>query len=637
MCGICGIYNKNSQEIVQETIIKMRDVMLNRGPDEAGLYIAPYIGLGHRKLNLTSISHRGHQPISNEDGTLRIVMDGRIYNFLELLSALVEKGHKFISQTDPEVLIHGYEEWGIDGLLKRINGMFAFAIWDSRHNELILVRDRFGEKPLFYMENNGKIYFASDIKSIYIGYNNNLTIDYEAIDYFLHSYCIPQEYSIFKEIKKVFPAHYVRFGMNKKSSNCYWYLSFAPKLKMEENEYIENIKDILVSAIKRRISNNASIGIFLSGGVDSSLLVALTANISDLPVKTFSMGVEEESYNELKYARKVAERCSTEHHELIVEPDALNILPEIIWAYGEPFADSSQIPTYYLSRIAKEHVNVVLNGEGGDEAFCGYSSVARYLKHIYRKYVPPFLRKDLLPSISNSLISIFGQRGIIRKFNTLTESGRESFIDTFKMSNVFGFKHKDKLYTYEFKENLSSYKFCDIYEKYFYLADGINEIDKEHFIQIKTRLPNDYLTKMDVATMMNSLEARSPFLDYELMEFTAGIPTNSKVKHGKEKFLLKKLAGSFVPHEVIYRKKWGFGIPIKYWLREKYGVRLKEILLSERAKKRGYFEVDYINKLIDEHLTGKFDHSSRLWALLCFELWHLMFIDKILKPETKLT
>jgi asparagine synthase (glutamine-hydrolysing) len=534
-------------------------------------------------------------------------------------------------------LIHGYEEWGIEGLLGRINGMFAFAIWDSKKEELILCRDRLGVKPLFYMEKNGKVYFSSDIKSIWLAEEKDLTLNYEAIDHFLYSYCIPQEYSIFNEVKKVFPANYIRFNKNKTSIKSYWHLSFAIKEKMDEVEYIEQLENKLMLAVKRRMISDVPLGAFLSGGVDSSIIVAMMANISDFPVKTFSIGVKEESYNELKFAGMVAEKYSTEHHEFIVEPDALSILPEIIWSYGEPFADASQIPTFYVSKMTKGYVTVALTGDGGDESFCGYDSIAvQYFASLYRNYLPSFLGNSLLPLIANALTPLARRHGIVRKIKTLTEYGNGNFSDTFKNIGIFGFGHSDKLYSPEFKKKLMGHIPTDIYEKYAVSADGINEVDKALYIDIKTRLPNDYLTKVDVATMMNSLEARSPFLDYELMEFAARIPSNIKLKYGKQKYLLKKLASRFLPLDVIYRKKCGFGIPIGFWFRGKFKSLIKEILLSDMAVKRGYFEMNYVKNILEEHLTGRCDHKYRLWALLCLELWHLMFIDKVITTKTNL-
>lgn len=629
MCGICGIYSKNYPDVGAGNIVKMRDVMIDRGPDDAGLYTAPHIGMGHRRLSIIDISAAGHQPMSNEDETLWIVFNGEIYNFPALRSELLEKGHMFRSVTDTEVLIHGYEEWGIEQLLSRLNGMFAFALWDSVNEELILARDRLGVKPLFYMEKDGKVYFSSDIKSIYAAYERDLEIDYRAMDHFLYSYCIPQGYTIFSDIKKILPAHYAKFGRHKNHSGEYWRLSFASKLMLDEDEYIEQVAARLTAAVRRRLISDVPIGAFLSGGVDSSLVVALMASACNSPVKTFSMGVREESYNELEYARMVAEKYSTEHHEFIIEPDALNILPEIIWAYGEPFADASQIPTYYVSALTKGHVKVALTGDGGDESFCGYGNAAAYhYAYRYRKHVPSFLRNGLLPPLVDALVSVTGRRGIASKIKTLAEYGRGSFKDSLAIGGIFGLAYREKIYTPDFRAKLAGHNPLDILEECLADADGLDEVDKSLYIGIRTALPNDYLTKVDVATMMNSLEARSPYLDYELMEFAAKIPSGSKIKNGEQKYLLKKLAARFVPHAALYRKKWGFGIPIGFWFRDNLSVLLNDVVLGKRAAGRGYFDMGFVRRIVQEHVSGRCDHSYRLWTLLCLELWHLMFIDK---------
>jgi asparagine synthase (glutamine-hydrolysing) len=534
------------------------------------------------------------------------------------------------------VLVHGYEEWGLENLLQKINGMFAFAIWDSTREELILARDRLGVKPLFLMERNGKIYFSSDIKSIYLGCDKELTVDYEAIDHFLYSYCIPQEYSIFKEIKKVLPAHYVRANRQMTVMRPYWHLNFTPKAKGTEEDFVEELKEKLLAAVRKRMISDVSLGAFLSGGVDSSLVTAFMAMLSDSPVKTFSIGFKEESHNELKYAKMVADKYSTEHHELIVEPDAMSILPEIIWSYGEPFADPSQIPTYYVAKTAKNFVTVALTGDGGDESFGGYSNyTAHYFASYYRKYLPDLIGLRVLPQVAEYLVSVMGRRGIVSKIKTLTEYGSVDFADIFKARGIFGFGYREKLYSPELKQKILGHDPTDIYKKYMMFADGLDEVDKALYIDISTRLPNDYLTKVDVATMMNSLEARSPFLDYELMEFAAKIPLKLKLKYGKQKYLLKKLASKYIPYNAIYRKKRGFGIPLGYWFKNNLQFMIKEILMSDKALKRGYFVNSYVKNLAEEHLTGKHEHTYRLWALICLELWHLMFIDKIITAQTE--
>ncbi len=638
MCGICGIYDRNNPGIATESIVRMRDVMIARGPDDAGLHIAPHIGLGHRRLSIIDVSPAGHQPMHNEDKTIWITYNGEIYNFQGLRDTLARKGHIFQSLTDTEVLIHGYEEWGIEKLLSKLNGMYAFAIWDSQKKELILSRDRLGVKPLFYMEKDGKVFFSSDIKSICLSYEKKLALDFCSIDDFLHSYCIPQERSIFAEIKKVLPANYIVFSKNYTSTNEYWHLNFTPKLIMSEYECMEELEKRLLSSVQSRMISDVPLGAFLSGGVDSSLVVALMSAASGSRIKTFSMGVREQDYNELKYARMVAEKYSTEHHEFIVEPDALSILPEIIWAYGEPFADASQIPTYYVSKMTREHVTVALTGDGGDESFCGYrNAVAYHYAYRYRKYMPRFLRDAIVPAVANALVSVAGIRGAAGKLKTLAEYGRGDFKDSLRIGGIFSPDARDGMYTPAFRQKLTGHKPFDILEKYLKDAGGVDEVDKSLYIGIKTALPNDYLTKVDVATMMNSLEARSPYLDYELMEFAARLPSNVKMKYGRQKYILKKLASRYVPHQAIYRKKWGFGIPIGFWFRHG-GMKdlLNSILMSEKAIGRGYFNMNSVRTLINEHLAGQCDHAYKLWSLLCLELWHLMFIDKVISKSDKL-
>ncbi len=619
--------------------MRMRDAMITRGPDAAGLYIDSNIGLGHRRLSIIDISSAGHQPMHNEDKTVWITFNGEIYNFHQLRDILAANGHIFSSLTDTEVLIHGYEEWGIEKLLCKLNGMYAFAIWDSGKKELVLARDRLGVKPLFYLEKDGKVYFSSDIKSIYLAYEKEMELDYRAIDDFLYSYCIPQERSIFSEVKKVLPAHYVAFGKKENYVNEYWRLDFSPKLKMSESEYLDELENRLFSAVRSRMISDVPLGVFLSGGVDSSLVVGLMAVLSGSPIKTFSMGVREESYNELEYSRMVAEKYSTEHHEFIVEPDSLGILPEIIWAYGEPFADASQIPTYYISKITRDHVKVVLTGDGGDESFCGYTwAAAYYYADRYRKYLPHFLRDGVMPMIAGGLVSAMSRCGATGKIKTLTEYGKGSFKESLGLGGIFGRDFREDMYAPDFKQKLMGHNPVETFEKHLINAAGVDEVDKSLYIGIKTALPNDYLTKVDVATMMNSIEARSPFLDYELMEFAAKIPSTSKMKHGKPKYLLKKLASRYVPSQAVYRKKKGFGIPIGFWFKNKEIKNLlEEILLSGRAKRRGYFNISFVKNMITEHLTGKRDHAYRLWTLLCLELWHLMFVDKVISKSHKLS
>ena len=632
MCGICGIYRRGNREIDPGRIIKMRDVMIPRGPDDAGLYIAPHIGLGFRRLSIIDLSSSGNQPMSNEDGSLHLLFNGEIYNFQILKEELLSKGHRFHSRTDTEVLIHGYEEWGLEGMLDRLNGMFAFAIWDHKLEILILARDRAGEKPLFYLEKDGDVYFSSDIKSIWAGYDGELSIDRQAIDAFLYFNCIPQEYTIYQQVCKLPPAHYIVFSAHDSTSRSYWSLSFANQTKQSEEEIIGEVKEKLTHAVQSRMTSDVPLGAFLSGGIDSSLVVALMALNSNRPIKTFSIGFEQQAYNELPFARIVAKRYGTDHHEFIVEPDALKILPEIIWNYGEPFADSSQIPTYYVAKVTREFVTVALTGDGGDESFGGYDNIAaQHFGGIYRRYLPGAMGDRLIPLILDRIGAISGESKLIKRLRTLARYGSRDFSQSLIKGDIFGPGYRNRLYSPEFREALGDHRPHDIFQKYISRADGKTEIDRALYIDIMTRLPNEYLTKVDIATMMNSLEARAPFLDYRLMEYAARIPAKIKVPGGMQKYLLKKIASELLPREILNRPKQGFTPPVAFWMRNTFSGVMKDILLSRRAAERGYFNINYVEELIREHLAESHDHSNRLWALLCLELWHLIFIDRTIR------
>jgi len=377
------------------------------------------------------------------------------------------------------------------------------------------------------------------------------------------------------------------------------------------------------------MTSDVPLGAFLSGGIDSSLIVALMARNSDRPIKTFSIGFKEQAYNELPFARMVAEQYGTDHHEFIVETDALAIMPDIIWNYGEPFADYSQIPTYYVAKVTSEFVKVALTGDGGDESFGGYDNIsAQYFGMLYRKYLPALLGDRLIPRALEKMEALLGKRHILKRMRTLARYGNRNFIDSLIKGYSFSLGQREKLYSDRFKQELAGHNPHNIYRRYIDSADGKNAIDLALYIDIKTQLPNEYLTKVDVATMMNSLETRAPFLDHRLMEYAAKIPAGKKVKGGEQKYLLKKLAAEFIPPEAVYRPKCGFDPPINLWLRNMFTSALREIILDRQARGRGYFNYTYVENLIEEHISGQYNHGRRLWSLLCLELWHLIFIDR---------
>jgi len=634
MCGICGIYNKGSDPVSMGAIIQMRDVMVNRGPDDVGVYIGDHIGLGHRRLSIIDLSEAGRQPLCNEDRRIWLVVNGEIYNYIELRGVLVKAGHIFRSKTDSEVIVHGYEEWGT-GVFEKLNGAFSVAIWDSHKERLILARDRVGKKPLFYMESGGSVIFASDIKSI-MTCVNNLEIDDAAIDCYLTHICVPQAHAIFKGVKKVPPAHYIVFDKNKTSSNRYWYLSFKDKININEDRCLDKMVELLKTTVRDRLISDVPIGAFLSGGVDSSLIVAFMSKFLNRKVKTFSVGFDYEPYNELPHAKRVAEKYSTEHHEFILKADYLDILPRLVWEYGEPFADSSAVPSYYISKIAREHVKVALVGDGGDESFAGYDRTQHIFRALmYKKIMPRFISKNII----SPLLKVIGNNADksyllnrIKFYEDHVNCGARS-----KYKNLMGSIYcREELCSSQFKRRLAGHHPSHEYEGFYDQADGVDDVDKALFIDYNTIMPDDYQVKMDIASMSNSLEIRAPFLDYRMMEFAAAIPSARKLNLWQSKHLLKKLAEKFIPKENIYRRKCGFGVPIGVWFRGDLKPYLYSVILSDRAKKRGYFNYEYVRRIIEEHLAGRGYHEHKLWSLLWLELWHRMFIDKELKPSDSL-
>ncbi len=634
MCGICGIFDTKNRVVDEKIITRMRDIMFSRGPDDAGIYVSNHIGLGHRRLKIIDLSSNARQPMSNEDGSILTVFNGEIYNYRELHDELVSSGHIFKSKSDTEVIIHGYEQWGMD-VLTRLNGMFAFALWNSNKEELVLVRDRIGVKPLFYSTVNGNVYFSSDIKSIKEALNQGLAINNKAIDSYLRFAWIPQELTIYNEVKKVLPAHYIVFDKSSVKTYQYWRLDFNRKLHYKnESDYIDQTIELLDRAVKKRMLSDVPVGAFLSGGIDSSLVVAFLSKNSSIPVKTFSVAFDGEAFNEAHYASRVSRIFHTDHDELLANMAIPEILPKIVLAFGEPYADASQIPTYYLSKKVREHVTVALSGDGGDECFGGYDDV-KIVKaaSIYRNILPITLRNKMLPLFCKWLMNRFRNKAVLHKFHTLIEYGRQSFIDSVRLSSTFNLTDYAKLYTPWFKEQIADHNPYGIYSDYLSSANTIDDIDKALYIDIMTQLPDGYLVKVDVASMMNSLEVRSPFLDYKMMEYAASIPSNIKVKYGMQKHLLKKVAARYLPKEVIYRRKMGFSFNLALMLRTNLKSFAKDILLNSRFKQRGYFNYQWMESMVEEHFNGIRNHTNAIWSLLCLELWHLIFQDKIMNID----
>ncbi len=631
MCGICGIVNFNTLSIDQQKLKKMCAVLFHRGPDEEGFYFDSQVGFGMRRLAIIDLI-TGHQPIHNEEQTVWIICNGEIYNFLELRKELEIKHHKFYTNTDVEVIVHLYEEYGIN-CVNYLRGMFAFALWDKKIKKLFLVRDRIGKKPLFYCFRNGMLLFASEIKSILEYLDSTPEINLNAIDYFLTYQYIPQPITIFKDIYKLPAASYMVCDMKGNYQiKKYWEVDFRKKLNISFEDAKYKIKQILTEATRLRLISDVPIGAFLSGGHDSSIIVGLMAENLQQKVKTFSVGFKEQNFSELRYARIVAKHFGTEHTEIIVEPNMVEILPKLVWFYDQPFADTSMIPSYYVSNVTRKYVKVALNGDGGDENFCGYlryqamKLASLFPFEVFDSSLYVTLSK-LIPNLKVSFI-----KNKLRYFKRfLTALGYPTPTRQVIWHCFFTNELKNFIYSRYMKENVKQNVYNYLIDTY-YKAKAYDIIDKISYIDINTYLPEDLLVKMDIASMANSLEARSPFLDHVLFEFTAQIPSNWKLKYGfKTKYILKEAFKNFLPKEIIKRPKQGFGLPISKWLKEDLKEYVKDILFSEKFAKRGLFEQKKVEFLVNRHFSGKEDHGYRIFALIVLELWFRVYIDKEIK------
>ncbi|MDX1777960.1 MAG: asparagine synthase (glutamine-hydrolyzing), partial [Thermodesulfobacteriota bacterium] len=519
----------------------MASVINHRGPDDEGIYLKGNVGLAHKRLSILDLSTAGHQPMSNEDGSVWIVFNGEIYNFLDLREALIKKGHTFVSRTDTETIIHLYEEKGIE-CVHDLRGMFAFAIWDEQKKRLFCARDRAGKKPFVYAHTKEGFVFASEIKSLLRDPLIDKSLDYRAIHHYLTYQYVPSPLSIFENIKKLPPAHILIYERGKITAQRYWNLSYRNKIHLSSvRDYGERFRDLFEEAVKIRLRSDVPLGAFLSGGIDSSLVVAVMSRLMNQPVKTFSIGFEEEAYDEVKFARLIAEKYETDHHEFTVKPDAVSILPKIVWHYNEPFADSSAIPTYYVSKMTRDFVTVALNGDGGDESFAGYERyLADKLADYYRR-VPSFVREGIIRRAVDILPHSTNRRNFFRRLKRfvkgISETPERRYV---RWICFFDNEMKEDLYTASFKELNREYDSVDLTVRWYERADAKQFLDRTLFVDVMSYLPEDLLVKVDIASMAHSLEARSPVLDHKVMEFAASLPPNLKLRGMETKYLLKE-------------------------------------------------------------------------------------------------
>ena len=630
MCGIAGIIDSKSRELDRTILNSMCEAMSHRGPDDEGYYFnrdsSASVGLGHRRLSIIDLK-TGHQPIHNENKNIWVIHNGEIYNFKDLKSRLEKAGHVFCTNSDAEVIVHAYEEYG-DDLTKHFRGMFSFAIWDGVKKKLILARDRIGKKPLLYTLLNDKLIFASEFKALLRHPEIGRRIDYEAIHHYLTYLCIPAPLTAFKDIRKIPPAHILIYQHGKAILKKYWELDFSKKVKITEQEAVGQIESLLRDAVKVRLISDVPLGVLLSGGLDSSYVTALMKQLSSNEIRTFSVGFSENQFNELPYAELIANRFKTDHVQDYVAPDATMVLPELVERYGEPYADSSALPTYYVCKVARKRVKVVLNGDGGDEVFCGYRRhLAGYLAEKFSISAKTINRTPL-----RAIFNMFPDRpsspnspGNIRRFLDAAEMDRAH--RHMRWIGFFSEELKRDIYTDEFNSKTKDIDSSIFLTELFSKAEGLDSVDAALYIDTMFGLQNDLLVKMDIASMANSLETRSPLLDQYLMEFSASLPSKFKIQNFNLKHIFKKSARGLLPEQILRKPKRGFAIPVDEWFRKPLKEYLIDTVLSERALGRGYFKVEKIKDLIEVHLKGKNNYGQHLWGLLMLELWHRRFID----------
>jgi asparagine synthase (glutamine-hydrolysing) len=628
MCGIAGVVSATRESDITEALVQhMCEQIVYRGPDDEGIHVADGAGLGMRRLSIIDLSG-GHQPVFNEDRSAWIVYNGEVYNFPELRPELEKRGHRFYTKTDTEVIIHLYEEMGAD-CVQKLRGMFALAIYDKKKRKLVLARDRVGKKPLHYALVKDKLYFASEIKSILSVAPELAEINAQGLlDYLYYGY-VPDPLTAFTGIQKLPAGHWLEFENGKIQIRQYWdlpgYNTHVPK---SEEECLEELEHRLLEATRIRLISDVPLGAFLSGGIDSSTVVALMARASSGPVKTFSIGFTKDDFNEAKYARMVARKFGTDHHEMILEPNVVETVEQLTTSLEEPFGDSSMLPTYYVSQMARKHVTVALSGDGGDEIFAGYDRYRIHSNRRFFEYIPEWARRfyrDRLFPLTPPLM-----KG--RKFSyNVTLPWRERYVDG--LSFVPAFERDAPLLSDDFRRVLCrSDDPQNVLLRYFANAPARDPVSELLYVDTKTYMVGDILTKVDRMSMLNSLEVRVPMLDHKFVEWVTGLPPEWKLRGSTQKYILRKLAERIgVPLEALNRPKQGFALPLVHWMRHELKDVLM-ILLEPRSLQRGYFEADGIRLLMNDHLQRGRDVTARIWRLLMFELWHRNFLERFTKP-----
>lgn len=619
MCGFAGIIDDNRESSIP-CIKTMTRLLTHRGPDEEGYYLGQGACLGHRRLRVIDLV-AGQQPLPNEDRTVWVVFNGEIYNFQELRKELLQKGHRFTTQTDTEVIVHLYEEG--DNFIQRLDGMFALAVWDERRKRLTLARDRIGKKPLFYAHLGSKLYFASELKALLCVSEISKTLDMEALQYFLTLNYVPGSRSLFEAIRKLEPAHRLIFENAAISQDPYWQLPTQNKGDIaEEDDALEALSCTLSEAIKKRLVSDVPLGVFLSGGIDSSLVVALLRKMGVGSIKTFSIGFEDKVFNETEKARTISKYFETNHHEYILNPRLTDILPKIIWHSDEPSGDSSSFPTYLLAEACKKEITVAFSGDGGDEFFGGYNS---YMADIYIKWyqrLPFFLRKQVLLPLIQSLPTT--DHPFENKLKRFIRGGILSPLEAhYQWQNrIFTPEEKCSIFKSEWRDQIFQHNPFRLFSELEQQSRFQENLDLFMYVDQRTCLADGILAKVDRMSMAHALEVRCPILDTKVIELAYRIPVHLKIRHGSKKHLLKQLLGTMIPKSLFSNKKKGFGIPVHRWLREDLRDFLHDALFSNSLTQLGFFETQAIQKLFEDHVQKKANHGHILWTLMVFAIWY---------------
>ena len=622
MCGIAGMVQAHPDGAVDRaTIHRMCEAIVHRGPDDEGIFVKAGVGLGMRRLSIIDLAG-GRQPIFNEDKTIGIVFNGEIYNFQELHSQLQARGHIFSTHSDTEVIVHLYEEYGAE-CVQKLRGMFAFAIYDERAGRLLLARDRLGKKPLHYALHNGTLLFASEMKSILAVRPEPAKLNVPALLQYMYFGYIPDPATAFEPIQKLAPGHVLEFEKGEVRVRQYWdfpqYGTYDPA---SEAELLEELEYRLAEAVRIRLIADVPLGAMLSGGTDSSIIVALMARATSQPVKTFSVGFRHADFDEAPYARLVAQKFGTDHHELIFEPDLIETVETLTHHLEEPFGDSSMLPTYFISCLARKHVKVALSGDGGDEAFAGYDRYRIHLRDRAYKGMPEWAGRWYRRLVHPLIPYTVPGRNLAYSISLPWQERYIEGISLQSFQREMGILSED--FVVSDRAPLKSFR------EYLDQAPAKDPLSRVLYLDSKTYLPGDILTKVDRMSMATSLEARVPMLDHIFLEWVTALTPQWKMRNGSQKFILKKLAARVgVPSEVLNRPKQGFALPLGEWMRGELKDLVLTTLLDSQTLQRGYFNAKGLRRMLDEHFRGRRDHSARLWRLLIFELWHRNFLTKI--------